>query len=321
MPGSYKILYLYDPEPEVEKIVRPFVPQGWEFAFVDPKNKADVARHLPETDFIMGVNLSAADIAAAPRLKMAALHGVGYDKVDRAMLKERGIPVCMTVPGTIGGVAEHTILLILAVYKHLIEADQALRKGVWLSSSLRTSCYLFEGKTLGLIGLGRIARTVVKKARGFEAKIVYHDIVRPSPQVEQDLGVAYLPLDDLLRTADIVSMHTPLTPETDKIMGAYEFSLMKPTAVFVNTSRGGVVDEPALYEALKERRIMAAGLDVFDPEPPKPDNPLLQLPNVIVTPHMATGTRDSMAQKAAAAFENFQRFLRGEPLWDEVRPD
>jgi len=321
MAERYKILYLYEPEPEVEKIVRPYVPKGWDFAFVDPKNKAEVAKHLPDTDFIMGVKLSAQDIAAAPKLKMAALHGVGYDSVDRKALAARGIPLCMTVPGTCGGVAEHTILFILAVYKHLLEADQALRKGIWLSSSLRTRCYLFEGKTLGLVGLGRIGREVVKRARGLDPKIIYCDIYRAKPEVEKQLGITYAPLDDLLRTSDIVSLHVPLTPQTDKFIDARALALMKPTAIFINTSRGGVVDEPALYHALEERRIMGAGLDVFDVEPALVDNPLFRLDNVVVTPHMATGTRDSMAQKAEAAFENFQRYLRGEPLFDEVKPD
>jgi len=247
------------------------------------------------------------------------LQGVGYDGIDRAALKQRGIPLCMTVRGTVGGVSEHTILMILALFKHLLEADQSVRQGRWLSNSLRFRCYLLEGKTLGIIGLGRIGREVVKRARGFDPVIVYHDAVRQPPEVEQQLGVTYLPLDDLLCTSDIVSVHVPLTAQTRKFLGAREFALMKPTAIFINTSRGPTMDETALYQALAQQRIMGAGLDVFDPEPPSADNPLLQLDNVILSPHMATGTRDSMAQKAAAAFENFQRCLRGEQLMHEVK--
>jgi len=321
MAKLYKIMFVFPPHPEIEKIVRPLVPRGFEIVFVDAGNAAQITEHLADTDFLICVHLNATQLAGAPLLKMVQLQGVGYDGIDRAALKARGIPLCMTVQGTIGGVAEHTILMILALYKRLLEADQSVRDGRWLQNSLRFRCYLLEGKTLGLIGLGRIGREVVKKARGFDVKVVYYDIVRQPADVEKKLGVTYFPLDDLLRTSDIVSVHVPLTAQTKKTLGAREFGLMKPASVFINTSRGPIMDEGALYQALKEQRILGAGLDVFDPEPPKPDNPLLKLDNVVLSPHMATGTRDSMAQKAAAAFENFQRFLRGEPLVDEVKPD
>jgi phosphoglycerate dehydrogenase-like enzyme len=315
----YKITFVFPPHPEIAKIVRPLAPEGFDIVFVDSGNQAELMQHLPDTDFLITVNLNETHLAVAPKLKMVQMQGVGYDGVDRAALKARAIPLCITVPGTVGGVAEHTILMILALYKHLLEADQSVRQGRWLSNSLRFQCYLLEGKTLGLVGLGRIGREVVKRARGFDPTIVYYDVVRAAPEEERKLGVAYLPLDDLLSSADIVSVHVPLTPQTRKFLGAPEFGLMKPTAIFINTSRGPIMDEPALYQALKERRIMGAGLDVFDPEPPKADNPLFQLDNVVLSPHMATGTRDSMAQKARAAFENFQRFLRHEPLLDEVK--
>ncbi len=321
MAQRYKIAYCYPPEPEVYKIVRPLVPDEFELIWVNAGDEKAIGEALVDADFLVGVKATAAQLSAARKLKVVQLQGVGYDGVNKeaqAVLKARGIPMCMTVPGTIGGVAEHTILLILALYKHLLEADHALREGRWLSSSLRTRCYLFEGKTLGIVGLGRIGQAVAKKARGFEPVMVYYDIIRQKPEVEQQLGVTYLPLDDLLCTADIVTVHVPLTPQTRKFLGAREFALMKPTAIFINTARGTVVDEPALYQALKERRIMGAGLDVFEVEPTPKDNPLLQLDNVIVTPHMATGTRDSLAQKAIAQFENFQRYLRGEPLMDVI---
>ncbi len=319
MAQRYKVTFVFPPEPDIQAIVRPLLPEGFDISFVDANNPAELGQQIPDTDFIICANLTRPQIAAARRLRIVQLQGVGYDGIDRAALTERGIPLCITVQGTVGGVAEHTILMILALYKHLLEADQSVRQGRWLSNSLRFRCYLLEGKTLGLLGLGRIGREVVKRARGFDPVIVYHDAVRQPPDVEQRLGVTYLPLDELLRTSDIVSLHVPLTPQTHKFIGAREIAMMKPTAIVINTARGSVVDEPALYQALKERRIMGAGLDVFDPEPPKPDNPLLQLDNVIVTPHMATGTRDSMAQKAAAAFENFQRYLRGETLMHEVK--
>jgi phosphoglycerate dehydrogenase-like enzyme len=170
-------------------------------------------------------------------------------------------------------------------------------------------------KTVGLFGGGSIGRAVAKRLHhGFECRVLYYDVCRLSPETEAALGMTYTPAEALLRQSDIVSLHVPLTPETRGMIGVKEFALMKATGVLINTSRGGVVDEPALIEALQKGIIAAAGLDVFAKEPPDRDNPLLQMDNVVVTPHNGGGTVDTMKRIVAHAFDNILKVERGEPL-------
>jgi lactate dehydrogenase-like 2-hydroxyacid dehydrogenase len=208
---------------------------------------------------------------------------------------------------------------MLAVYKHLTEAHNALKAGRWIHNDLRHVALMLEGKRVGILGLGRIGKEVAKRLKGFDVDVVYHDIYRQSAEVEQQYNVTYLPFEELLQTADIVTVHVFLGEGSRHLLGGRELGLMKRSAVLINTSRGGVIDERALYAALKDRRLMAAGLDVFEVEPTPADNPILQLDNVVVTPHMATANRDAMIQKSRACYANFQRVLRGEPPVNTVR--
>lgn len=168
--------------------------------------------------------------------------------------------------------------------------------------------------------MGRIGREVATRLRGWEVELVYHDLRRLAPEDEARLKATYLPLEELLRTADVVTLHVFLGSSSHHLIGEQELGLMKPTAILINTSRGEVVDEPALYRALKERRIAAAGIDAWTEEPTPPDNPILALDNVLVTPHMATANRDAMIKKARAWYANFERVLRGQPPLHTVRP-
>ena len=216
--------------------------------------------------------------------------------------------------------SEHVILLILALLKHLTEAHNALKEGRWIHNDLRHTALMLEGKRVGIMGMGRIGREVAKRLRGFDVEVVYHDIYRASPEVEQALGLTYLSADELLSTADIITLHVFLAEGSKHLIGTRELGLMKSSAMLINTSRGGVIDEVALYAALKSRRIAAAGLDVFEVEPTPSDNPILQLDNVVVTPHMATANRDAMIQKSQACYANFQRVLAGEQPINTVQP-
>jgi phosphoglycerate dehydrogenase-like enzyme len=240
--------------------------------------------------------------------------------VDLEAARRAGIPVAQTVEGTIFGVAEHTLLLILGLYKRLVLLDASMRRGEWLVWQHRHHSYTLAGKTVGIVGLGRIGREVAKRCRAFETRLLYHDAVRADSSIEESLNAQFVPFIDLLTQSDIVTLHLPLLPTTEHLFGESEFRRMKPSSIFINTARGGLVHEPSLVHALQEGWIAAAGLDVFAKEPPEPDNPLFKLANVVLSPHCATGTRDSIVEKTRAACENFRRVLRNEPPVNIVNP-
>ena len=251
-------------------------------------------------------------IAAAPRLKLIQHQGVGYDNVDVAAATEAGVPVGLTPEGTSIPVAEHVILLILSLYRNLLLANRTLRQGQWLQWELRPRSYDLRGKRLGIVGLGRIGREVAQRARAFECELLYHDAVRAPTDVEAELGVEYTTLDDLLARSDIVTLHVPQTDETRGMIGAQELARMKPSAYFVNSCRGGVVDEAALIRALEGRHIAGAGLDVFIYEPLPEDSPLCDLDNVILTPHIGGGTGTTRPLELGEAVAEAVRILGGE---------
>ena len=296
------------------------VPPGFTLRVVESRSRTELLAHLPDAEYLLvaTARVNAAILQAAPRLRLVQHQGVGYDNIDVAACRAAGVPVALTPEGTTIGVAEHTLLLILAVYKQVCVADAAVRAGEWPVWVLRSRSYELAGKTLGLVGFGRIGQEVAKRARAFDASIVYYDPRRATAEVEAALGVTYLPLDDLLRRSDVVSLHLPLMPETRGLIGERELALMRPTAILINTARGPLVDEPALAAALAGDRLAGAGLDVFAAEPPTPDNPLLACANAVLTPHIAAGTRDAYETKMRAVFANMQRVAQGEAPLNEV---
>jgi phosphoglycerate dehydrogenase-like enzyme len=296
---------------EVLRIVREELPPGWRLL---APSGSDYSRELAQCDFLLIADqpVTAEHLAAAPRLRMIQHQGVGYEKVDPDACRVRRIPLALTPEGTTTGVAEHTLLLTLALYKHLVRAASGVREGRWMQWELRPVSWELAGKTLGLVGFGRIGREVARRALAFDVRVLYYD-----PVVEDAGGLDVRrveTLEALLPQADIVSLHVPVTPATRGLMNARTLSHMKPGSVLVNTARGALVDEAALALALTEGPLAGAALDVLCEEPPDPGNPLLQLENVLITPHIAAGTRDALAQKMRAAFANLVRFTRGEPL-------
>ena len=301
---------------------RALAPPEFDLVWVDTRrDPAAVAAILKDVEFAYGGTLPLSWFDVAPKLKLVQVGGVGYsDPLIRAA-RDHGVPVAITPDGTCLGVAEHTILLILAVYKHLTEAHHALKEGRWIHEKLRTNSYLLCDKVLGIIGLGRIGLEVVRRAKGFlPRRIVYYDLFRKTPEQEKEIGVEYLELDELLKVSDIVSLHVFLSEKSKGMIGERELGLMKSSAILINTSRGAVVDEDALYRALRDRKIWGAGLDTWTQEPPSPDNPILHLDNVTGTPHIATATLDADRMKWEAAIANFQRVLRGQPPINVVKP-
>ena len=316
----YTVIYLEPVPPDVEAVVRSRLPPL--LALRVRRADETPASALADADFALVATtpLPEKAIAAAPRLRLIQHQGVGYDQTDVVAAASRGIPVALCPAGTSVGVAEHVFLLILALYKRLIAADASLRGGQWLQWALRPSSYEVAGKTLGILGLGRIGQQVARRANAFDADVVYYDVVRVTAETEQALAVRYAPFHDVLVQADILSLHLPYSAVTHHLIGAEALARMKPSSVLINTARGPLVDEAALVDALRSGQIVGAGLDVFETEPLLPDHPLLTLPNVVVTPHIAAGTVDALVAKLDACFANMLRVARGDAPLHVVEP-
>ena len=261
--------------------------------------------------------------AAGPGLKVISNHAVGFDNIDVAAATERGIPVGNT-PGILtDATADMAFALMMAAGRRVVEAEKFLRAGKWKTWS--PSMLLgadFAGATLGIIGFGRIGQAVAKRATGFDMRVLYFDPRFPGASTPpSNLPAVSTDLDTLLRESDFVSVHVPLTPETRHLVDADFLTKMKPNAVLVNTSRGGVLDQAALYETLKERRIFAAALDVTDPEPLPLDSPLLELDNCIIVPHIASASVQSRDMMAFLAAKNLIAGVSGERLPHCVNPE
>jgi phosphoglycerate dehydrogenase-like enzyme len=306
---------------EVKRIVLSVAPPEFEVNFVPSYDPDEAYRLGIQGDFIVcgWAPVPARIIEDAPRLRLIHKWGAGYEKIDLAAAKRRGIPVLIAAGANAGPVAEHAIALMLAVYRHIPFLDKALRKGQWLKQEMRSVARQLKGKTVGLLGLGNIGRQVARKIGGFGVRVIYYDVRRLNEAAERDLGITYVTLDELLVQADILSVHVPLLDSTRNLVDAAAISQMKDGAVIINTSRGGVVDEKALYDALVSGKLYGAGLDTHTKEPPDPGNPLFELDQVVVTPHTGAVVVDNVADVTIHVFENCQRLLRGEPLPAEDR--
>ncbi len=251
-----------------------------------------------------------------PKLRAVSNLAVGYDNVDVPACTERGIPVGHT-PGVLTEtVADFAFALMLAAARRLVEGDAFARSGRW--RTWHPSAFLgldVHGSTLGIAGFGATGQALARRATGFGMRVLF-----TSRSDKAWPGATRVDKDTLFRESDFVSLHVPLTPETRHYAGERELSLMKPTAILVNTARGGVVDQQALVRALRDRRIAAAGLDVTDPEPPSADEPLLLLPNVVIAPHIASASHATRARMAGLAAENLLLALEGRPMRHCVNP-
>ncbi len=250
--------------------------------------------------------------AAGEQLKGISQIAVGYDNIDLEAATKRGIYVTNT-PGVLTDTtADYAFALLMATARRIAEADRYVRDGRWkipwgLMMMLGQDVW---GKTIGIIGMGRIGTAMARRAKGFNMKILYYDVAR-NEAAEKELGAEYVDLETLLKESDFVSIHVPLLPSTRHLINEERLKLMKKTACLINTSRGPVVDEKALYKALKEGWIWAAGLDVWEKEPTDPDNPLLKLDNVTASPHIASASYETRTRMAIMAAENMIAILEG----------
>jgi lactate dehydrogenase-like 2-hydroxyacid dehydrogenase len=259
-------------------------------------------------------------LQSAPKLRVVSNMAVGVDNIDVPAATKLGIPVGHT-PGVLtDATADLTVALMLAAARCFREGMRDVTSGAWKTwqpTGYRGQDLL--GKTLGIVGLGRIGAAVARRLRGgWGMRVLYH---APRPSKEADaLDAKLVALDVLLRESDFISMHCPLTPDTRGLIGEAQFRMMRPTAVFVNTARGTVIDQKALIRALQEKWIFSAGLDVTDPEPPDPADPLLQLPNLVLMPHVGSATQSTRDKMAILAVDNLIAGLAGRPLPHSVNP-
>jgi len=289
-----------------------------------PMGRADLLEAVAGADGFLSMITDAVDaelLDAAPRLRVVSNLAVGYNNIDVAAATARGIVVTNT-PGILTeATAELAFALILAAARRVVDLDRRTRAGEWTCwAPLLFLSREVSGKTLGVVGLGRIGRAVARRARAFGMRVLYHSRSRLEAAEERDLGVEYAEKDELLATADFVSLHVPLSAETRHLIGRRELDLMKPTAYLINTSRGPVVDEAALVEALKARRIEGAGLDVYENEPMLAPG-LAALDNAVLLPHVGSATVETRTKMARMAAENLLSALRGERPAHVVNPE
>jgi phosphoglycerate dehydrogenase-like enzyme len=304
--------------PEIVQDARDMTPEGFDLVVAAPGD-AEYKAALTDADYLLG-NVAGMDdgfYRAAPRLRLVQLFSAGYDHVDLDAARAARVPVANNGGANSRAVAEHSVLLMLAVYRRLVHHHDMTAGGRWRGNQPMQPLFEMHGKTLGIIGFGTIGKRVARIAGGgFDMRIQYNDIVRLSEDAEDAMDVRYRLLPELLRTSDIVTLHVPLTSLTRNMIGSAALGQMQPHAVLINCSRGPVVDFTALHDALTTGRIAGAGLDVFPTEPPSPSEAVLALDNVVLTPHLAGASRETRVKQTRNAFDNILRVSRGErPLW------
>jgi phosphoglycerate dehydrogenase-like enzyme len=262
--------------------------------------------------FAPGRFLSDEILSYAKNVKLMQLWSSGYDKFNIAGTKKLKIPVANNGGANACSVAEHAILLMLATYRWLPSSHNRVVTGTWAGNSHGMDMFLMNKKKVGIIGFGNIGRQVAKKLKGFEMEVAYYDIVKASAKIEKELGVSYKSFSELIKTSDIITLHLHSNDNTRGIIGAKEIKMMKKNATLINVSRAQLVDNKALYEALRDKKINGAGMDVYDKEPTTANDPLLILPNVVATPHIGGSTYDTYVTVMERVVENLRRACKGE---------
>jgi glyoxylate reductase len=270
------------------------------------------AKNVDALATLLSDKMDAEVFDAAPNLRIIAQMAVGFDNIDVQEATKRGIYVTNTPEVLTDTTADFAWALLMAVARRVVEADKYVRTGQW-KVGWHPSMMLgrdVHGTTIGIVGAGRIGYTVAKRAKGFDMKILYYDVI-PRPEMEKEMGAKRVGLDELLKESDFVSIHVPLMRETYHLINAEKLKLMKRTAYLINNARGPIIDEKALYQALKEGIIAGAGLDVFEQEPTSIDNPLLKLDNIVAAPHISSASYETRSKMAEMVAENLVAFFDG----------
>jgi D-3-phosphoglycerate dehydrogenase len=258
-----------------------------------------------------GIKVTREIMTSSPRLKVIGVHGIGCDHVDLEAAGDLGLVVFNTPTALTETVAEMAIAMMLGLTRRVVSADKAVRAGEWIRKYSDLRGTELQGKTVGIIGLGRIGAAVARRLKPFRVEVLYYDIVRHQG-LEEELGLEKVELDSLLGRADIITLHTPYTPQTHHLISDREFEMMKDDVYIVNTARGRIIDQESLIEALKLGKVLGAALDVFEVEPLDPYSPLTSMDNVILTPHLGASSNEAMRRMAIQVAEGALKVLRGE---------
>lgn len=318
---DWKVVYFNLVPEQVRRLVADLAPVGFNVVFLDSSDQDEIISKSKSADFILAGTLPVTKEviqSGLTSLKLIQRHGLGYDSVDIKAAAQYGIPVAIVTEGGPQAVAEHAVMLMLAALRNLVYAYKGLRSGKWMQWDLRLSSYQLGGKTVGIIGCGRVGRELAKRLKGFGLTLQYFDQIPLPDKEEFELGLKRVGFSEILETSDIISIHMPLTDHTRGLLGPRELASMKKGSIIINTARGGIVDENALIDYLQSGHLGGAGLDVFQQEPLDPGSQLFDLPNVILTPHLAGGTRESFENRIRASFENISRVAQGLPPCNRV---
>lgn len=323
---SVRVFVLSPNDPRQLETFRQLAPEDTEIVWVDAKQPLDQqAAQLQDAVAVIATPTAfPVDLALrCPNLRLIQTVSAGTNTLDLPALQELHIRVANNGGGNAVAVAEHTITLMVSVYRKMHLQFQAVKARQW-AGDIRTAwfdqAYELTDKTVGIIGLGRIGQRVARRLQGWECRLIYYDVVTIPQTLEEELHLTRVAFDDLICTADIITLHVPLNRLTKGMISDREFSLMKPTAVLINACRGPVVDEAALIRALKAQKILGVGLDVLEEEPTPANNPLLDMDNVIVTPHLAAFAQESFEKSRTFAVQNAARVARGEEPQSVVEP-
>ena len=296
------------------EIVKEELPVGFELVFLEAQEQGCLVRQASEADYILAggrMKITRASLDNAPRLKMIQRSGVGLDALDLEAIKEKGIPLYVNQGVNAQSVAEHTLLLMLACLRRLTQIDRNTKNGIWKKQEQGIQTFELHGKTVGIIGMGNIATTLVGLLKPFGVKILYHNLFRAPADFEAENNMTCTDPGTLLAESDIVTIHCAQTEQTKNLIDADAIAKMKDGAVLINTARGGIVDTDALAQALRSGKLSFAGIDAHAREPSPEDDPLKTLDNVILTPHVAGVTGDSFRAMMQGAFRNIALFDQG----------
>ena len=310
-----KVVFFTNLAPNLVPLITQHAPTDYEVSVHSPNlAEAEKSKLVQDADFLILFPSYIEDrvLQTSQKLKMIQLVSAGFDKMNLALCHQKGVLLANNGGTNSLDVAEHTLALMLAFYRRFRALDQNVRQDAWRGIDTGQTTYTLDGKSVGIIGLGNIGQKVARLLQAFGANCLFFDLYPPADTLIETLGVEQRDLDSLLKEVDILTLHVPLTDQTKHLIGARELALMKKQAVIVNTCRGPVIDEAALTAALQNEKIAGAALDVLEKEPPDPDNLLLALDNVLLTPHTAGITYDTWSRRGQFVFENIQRVWAGE---------